>query len=196
MLATILIAGASFVNTSYTTTYDIPYPKPQNQDKKLERIDSNYDLPEKNYKTENLSLDTDTVLLARLIFGEARGSSLKEKISTAYTAVNRANDTIDWNGKDLKDAILKSYQYSCFNHDDPNREKVTDPMKYDSTSWKECMKVAQGVLDKEYFDLTDGATFYHTKEIQPYWMKSKEITKVDHLDEMDHYYYKPSKKET
>jgi len=198
LLATILIAGASFVNTSYTPTHNnIPEIQPQNQNKRLEHIDWDYKLPEKNYKTDDFYTDSDTVLLARLVFGEARGSSLKEKISTAYTAMNRANDTIDWNGENLREAILKGYQYSCFNYNDPNRRKVMDPMEYDSTSWKESMKVAEGVLDRTYRDPTNGATHYHTKKISPYWSKpNKDLTRVEELEDMDHHYYKPSKKET
>lgn len=198
LLATLLIAGASLTNTSYTPKHESPEPYQikNNPDKKLERIDFNYNLQDKSYKTTDFSTDSDTVLLARLVFGEARGSSLKEKVSTAYTAVNRANDSIDWNGKNLREAILKGYQYSCFNYNDPNRIKLMDPMEYDSTSWKESMKAAKGVLDGTYRDPTGGATHYHTKKIYPYWMKSNEITKVDHLEDMDHNYYRPSKEQT
>jgi len=195
LLASILIAGA-VLNTSYSPHYQFPKIK-TNPDKKLERIDWNYNLPDKKYKTSNFSPDSDTVLLARLVFGEARGCSLKEKVSTAYTAVNRANDTIKWNGENLRDAILKPYQYSCFNKIDPNREKLMNPMKYDSTSWAQSMKVAEGVLDGTYRDPTGGATHYHTGNISPYWSKgNKELTKVNTLDDMDHDYYQPSKKET
>ncbi|HKL24107.1 MAG TPA: cell wall hydrolase [Candidatus Nanoarchaeia archaeon] len=201
LLTNILLAGALISNVSYTPKHEFPekYQKIKtNPNKTLERIDWNYKLPNKDYKNEkgNFYADSDTVLLARLVFGESRGSSLKTKISNAYTAVNRANDTIDWNGKDLREAILKPYQYSCFNKYDVNRKKLMNPVETDSSSWAESMKVAYGVLKGIYRDPTDGATHYHTKDISPYWSKNnRDLARNESLKDVDHHYYNPRKKE-
>jgi len=129
---------------------------------------------EHKYKTHNPSRDSDDVLLARLIFGEARNCSLEERIAVAYTAINRARDGKKWNGETIKESILKPYQYSCFNKNDPNRKKVLDPESYEPHVFYECLEIARKVLKGEYKDPTNGATHYHTRNIRPRWSRKLE----------------------
>lgn len=190
LLATILLAAAPTIFSHSPDVENYPH-----QLDKLRKIEYNYTLPEKDYSTTkwDFSEDNDTVLLGRLVFGEARGSSFKEKVSTAYTAVNRANDDIIWNGRDLRESILKNYQYSCFNNNDPNKIKLMNPEAYSPKSWEESMKAAKGVLEGFYPDPTGGATHYHTKNIRPYWMRDKNLTRVENLDDLDHHFYSSKK---
>ena len=132
-----------------------------------------------SYKTANFSIDSDTILLARMIFGEARGCSNLEKVAVAYTAINRANDGKKWNGEILKEVILKRWQYSCFNKNDINRKKIEDPERYDSKSWKICLKIAEDVLSKKVKDPTPGATHYfNSKLVSSYPDWANKLTKV------------------
>ena len=47
--------------------------------------------------------------------------------------------------------------------------------------------IAQSVYYKQIGDVTDGALYYHTKRVKPYW--SKEMTRVAMIDQ--HIFYKP-----
>jgi len=82
---------------------------------------------EPNYTTTDFSTDTDEVLLARMIFGEARGESEQGRIAVAYSAVNRLRNPRRFGG-DLRAVLLRRAQYSCFNEGDPNRVRLMDPM--------------------------------------------------------------------
>lgn len=111
----------------------------------------------------------DEVLLARLIFGEARGSSRELKIAVAQTALNRTK-----NKKcSLEGVILQPYQFSCFNKNDPNYNKVWNPEKYEIKAWKECLELAKEILDNKYQDLSQGANHYHTDKVNPNWAKDR-----------------------
>lgn len=147
------------------------------------------------YKTSDFTKDSEQVLLARMLFGEARDCSELEKVAIAYTVVNRANDGKKWNGETIKEAILKPFQYSCFNNSDPNKEKLMDPEKYDNKSFQECLAVAQKVLNGEYKQRNSGATHYFNPEIvkRPKWAdKMHKIGKVKINEEKysKHEFYK------
>lgn len=132
---------------------------------KLEKLD---------YRTSDFNDDSDTILLARMIYGEARGLSKTEKIAVAHSAVNRLEKRPEYFGDDLKKVLLKHKQYSCFNKNDENRKKMKDPLKYEPEEcFKECYDVAYKVLSGEYEDPTDGATYY----LNPAKAKHKSWTK-------------------
>jgi hypothetical protein len=123
-----------------------------------------------SYKTDDFLKDDDKTLLARLIWAEARNCGEEERIAVAYTVVNRANDGNKSNGETVKGAALKPWQYSCFNKNDVNRNKLMNPEKYDSKSFYECLDVAGRVLSGEVADPTNGATHYfNPKVVKPKW---------------------------
>lgn len=137
--------------------------------------------PPPNYKVTDFSQDTDQVLLARMIWGEARGQSDLERVAVAYTAVNRANDGKKWNGETVREAVLKPWQYSCFNSNDPNRDKLLDPQQYDAESFRECLDIAGKVLSGEHSDPTNGATHYfNPKVVLPTW--AKKMSKIGKIN--------------
>ena len=106
-----------------------------------------------------------------MLFGEARNCSELEKIAIAHTAINRAKDNKKWNGTTVKESILKPGQYTCFNKNDPNRQKLLDPRKYDASSFEKCLEISRGVLSGGHKDPTNGATHYHTSAVNPSWAK-------------------------
>lgn len=136
-----------------------------------------------SYKSADhtFSADSDEVLLARLIFGEARNCTANERAAIGYTVVNRMNDGKKYNGEgSVRDVALKAnrdkktkklvHLYSCFADSDPNKEKMIDPERYDPESFYECLNVAQGVLNGSISDPTQGATLYYNPRVcTPKW---------------------------
>jgi len=148
-----------------------------------------------NYKTTDFSGDSDEVLLARMLFGEARNCDLTEKVAVAYTAINRANDGKKENGENLREVILSDYQYGCFNLKDSNRARLMDPQRTDKISWQKCLDTAKAVIDGKCIDPTNGATHYHMPSVNPDWAKSSQMTKIGKIKteegkESEHIFYK------
>lgn len=116
----------------------------------------------------------DHQLLARLIYGEARGENFTGKLAVAHVAINRANKP-GWWGRTLKEVILKPYQFSCFNAE--YRDILISPT---GITWLSCVGVAMNVLtgeDDEYRDPTLGATHFYADTIMPpAWAASMEQT--------------------
>ncbi len=126
--------------------------------------------------THNSRQTIDT--LARTIWGEARGESILGKEAVANVILNRVKKAQKkngfWWGNTIEQVCLKPYQFSCWNKNDPNYQKL----KTVNTSNKEfniCLRVARRAVHGVLKDNTNGATHYHTKSIQPYWAVSSPI---------------------
>ena len=79
------------------------------------------------------------VLLAMLIWGEARGCSFSEQTDVACVVRNRVRK---WH-KSYKDVILQPYQFSCFNVYDVNYPKLINPLEHGTyKTWLSCFSVA------------------------------------------------------
>ncbi len=138
-----------------------------------------------NYRISNFHDDTDIRLLARLILGEAEGCSESEKISVAYTVINRAKK-----GKTLKEIILAPYQYSCFNENMDSNKFLKNPMKYNSSEFIKSLKLSEKILAGKYPDFTNGATHYYNPSSvkKPSW--AKKLTKIGKIKNSRHIFYK------
>jgi len=196
LIATALVAGA------YGLTNKTPEAKNRRiaQESKIESvIEKEYagnaqkaeSQKKENYETTDFSADSDEVLLARMLFGEARNCSDEEMIDIAYTAINRTKDGKKWNGETLREVILKPWQYSCFNSNDVNRKKLMNPEKYDSKSWERCLKIAHEVLTGKYGEKNRGATHYFAKNIRkPKWADSPKMTDIPEPEYYKHDFYR------
>lgn len=142
------------------------------------------------YRTDNFNKDSEEVLLARMIFGEARNCSDSEKIAIAYTAINRAKDGKKWNGETVKEAILKPFQYSCFNKNDSNRIKLMNPEQYDRKSFEKCLQISKDVLQGRCKDSTHGATHYHTTPVKPSWSTNTSMVNLGKIGDSKHLFYR------
>lgn len=116
----------------------------------------------------------ETELLARCIYGEARGEGIDGMSAVGHVVLNRREDGRF--GKGLKGVILRSKQFSCFNTDDPNFAKLTRPELNDD-SISVCRDVAAYLLElstdeRRADDPTHGATHYHSASIRPSWTRS------------------------
>lgn len=120
---------------------------------------------------------TDTELLARCIWGEARGEDLRGKVAVACVVLNRVANGIGWDGTDIKSVILNPHQFSCFNPADPNFQRIRAP-QMSGDQWRECLYVARAALDGLCVDLTRGATHYYADwlPIPPKWAAEMRLT--------------------
>ncbi len=124
--------------------------------------------------TGNFNDDTEQILLARVLWGEARGTSSKARIAIAWSIKNRIGIRKNWNS--YHSVILDRSQYSCFwekSPNDSNLKALKDPLENFSNykKWKETYEIAEKIIKEEVPDPTRGATHYYDNSI---WKKSTE----------------------
>lgn len=118
--------------------------------------------------------EEDIVLLGRLLYGEARGTSVEEQIAVAHVVRNRSLKP-GWWGMSVKEVCLSRAQFSCFNRDDPNFSVLMN-VNVQEPVYLQCAGIAAVVLAGNISDPSGGATHYHSLEVVPYWAGSLERT--------------------
>ncbi|MBI4268612.1 cell wall hydrolase [Candidatus Uhrbacteria bacterium] len=134
--------------------------------------------------TGNFRDDPVQILLARMIYGEARDARLSDlsRIAVAYVARNRLIK--GGFGKTYHDVILKKFQFSCFNQNDPNRKVLEDPLRdngRDRIAWLRCYALAAKVIKGAVPDPTHGALYYHSGPTPRYLKKHRFLVQIDSL---------------
>ena len=124
--------------------------------------------------------------LTRTIYGEARGESFEGKIAVAHVILNRArrgkaNKALGkfW-GNDVESVCLAPWQFSCWNENDPNLEKMLalDPGSDDPVV-KECLWAAVSAFSGFLEDNTGGADHYYSMYCEmPVWASDKSNTRT------------------
>ncbi len=109
--------------------------------------------------------DTEAILLARLILGEAERQPKEAKIGVGFTVLNRLKKkNRNW-GYSVREIILKDNQYDGM-WNDHTYQKVRDPLSDTSqrrkTEWQESYELATGILAGNISDTTNGATNFHS----------------------------------
>lgn len=125
----------------------------------------------------------DIVLLGLCVWRESRNQPKVAQMGVAWSVKNRVLHPAWW-GKDYVDVILKPYQYSSFNHNDPNAVKLPYPS---DPSWQECLEVAQDVYQDISTDPTQGCTHYFDGSMDshpPDWTTSGTMEHVTNLGEL------------
>lgn len=124
---------------------------------------------------------SDVDILARTLYGEARGEGIEGMEAVACVIINRYNAKkwftgyIYENGQkvpSIAQTCLKKFQFSCWNKNDPNfpaLKKIT----VDDKIFRECLLIAQKAIEGKLEDFTNGALFYHTRQIKPQWARKK-----------------------
>lgn len=124
--------------------------------------------------------------LAKNIFHEARGTNKWEMIRVANVTMNRVKS-----GKYPKtvcSVVYQPYQFSWT----LEQLKKYNPIpklyksKIDLQSFDLAKQIASRAISNDLPDLTKGALWYHTHEVNPKWNKKKEITVASNW----HRYYK------
>lgn len=138
---------------------------------------------EKRLMPEDLLPDTllplesqrEEILLAMLVWGEARGEPVEGKLAVANVVRNRVNSPRWW-GQDWLSVMLKPLQFSCFNEGDTNLPKLYEPTKYGyPISWLESYTAAIGVYLDMLPDPTGGATHYVRVGTKPDWLSKMSL---------------------
>lgn len=113
--------------------------------------------------------DKDLEILAKTIFGEARGESEEGQIAIACCILNRFASKRWYAGKTIADTCQKPWQFSCWNENDPNRAKL-EKLTYPSYS-----KYFKVIEKAQEHDITNGATHYYAPALisRPVWAKGK-----------------------
>lgn len=112
----------------------------------------------------------DLDVVARTVWGEARGEPKDGRVAVAWVIKNRVKSPRWW-GTDYPSVCKRPFQFSCWNLNDPNRAKI-EALTEDDKAFRECLKVASGVISGEVPDNTGGATHYFADSIEPpVWTK-------------------------
>lgn len=134
----------------------------------------------------------DLEVMARTIFGEARGESWLGKLAVGWVVRNRADiakkgkmQALFGNGN-IASACKVPKQFSCWNENDPNRRLLLAVSLETDVHFKECFAAAAAVISGYRDDPTNGATHYHTKAVDPTWDDKMTIV----LQEGKHIFYR------
>lgn len=124
---------------------------------------------------------SDKDILARTLYGEARGEGLEGLEAVACVIMNRFKagkwftGYVIKNGKKIPNVAqtcLKRAQFSCWNKNDANY-RVLQQVSENDAVFRQCLLVSERALSGNLIDFTNGATHYHTKAIKPEWAKGK-----------------------
>jgi hypothetical protein len=112
----------------------------------------------------------DVDIMARTIFGEARGEADDGKIAVGWVVMNRVAYAQDrggyWWGDSIRRVCLKPWQFSCWNSNDPNRS-VIERVKSSNPVFNHCLEIAMQVITRQVPDPADEATHYYAEYISP-----------------------------
>jgi len=126
--------------------------------------------------------EKDRDILARTLWGEARGEGTAGQIAVAWTIRNRAFDGKEksWWGESYAGVCQKPYQFSCWNKTDPNDQFLIDVKEIPFRELAQCLIAADQVIDGKVPDPTGGATHYYATSIKaPAWAaKAKQTLKL------------------
>lgn len=119
--------------------------------------------------------DEDILDFARTLWGEARGETDAGMAAVACVIINRFENKKWYSGRTLGETAKfkvkgsKYHQFSCWNADDPNRNKM---LKLTYVELKRELAIIRTLLN-DYQDITHGADHYHAKNCFPAWARGK-----------------------
>lgn len=119
---------------------------------------------------------SDTDIIARTLYGEARGEVAKVGIialeAIASVIWNRWKSHPLYFGKTPRDVCLKPYQFSCWNKNDPNLKLLLLPLN--NRLYDLCYEIAERFNAGRGTDVVHAADHYHALWIDaPSWTIGK-----------------------
>lgn len=130
-------------------------------------------------KTDNVFKygQEDIDIVARTLWGEARGENYQGRVAVAWVIRNRATKSPAYNWPNTPKAVcLQPKQFSCWNDNDPNLSELKQVTTQDSI-FKECLDIARFVLTKDISDPTHEADHYYANWIKtPSWAVGQKVT--------------------
>jgi hypothetical protein len=117
-----------------------------------------------------VNLNDPIDVLARTLYGEARGEGFQGMQAVANTVVNRVNSEIRWWGDSIISCCLAPWQYSCWNKNDPNLSFIQQ-IDASNRLFQGCIELATKAVAGSLPDLTYGADSYYDKRMPtpPAW---------------------------
>lgn len=130
----------------------------------------------KNKEAENFYKELEVDVLARTLWGEARGEGVAGMEAVACVILNRAAIAQEkgryWWGNNVIQVCQKPYQFSCWNRSDPNFRKLQE-VDESNLYFVTAQRVARRAIAGTLKDTTGGATHYHAEGTTPYWAKNE-----------------------
>lgn len=121
--------------------------------------------------------DADLTVLAKTLYGEARGEGRAGMEAVAHVILNRAKRG-GWWGSTVSQVCLHPWQFSCWNKNDPN-SKVLEALRIDTDkeppAYLRAHAAAAAVMAGDVPDPTQGSTHYHADTILPQWAAGLEV---------------------
>jgi N-acetylmuramoyl-L-alanine amidase len=113
-----------------------------------------------------MTLSWDVRILACTLFGEARGEGPEGIAAVANVITNRLRDGRF--GNTVQEVCLRPLQFSCWNTL-ANMQMLLS-LRYDTNPhFRDCVDYANLAIDSKLIDVTGGALFYHTLDVDPTW---------------------------
>lgn len=130
-------------------------------------------LPEKDVMPSSAPLMHDDRaqaidVLARTIWGEARGQPIEGQEAVANVVMNRVRKRRKAWGLTVESVCKAPKQFSCWNANDPNLPKLK---KVDASNiaFSACLDIARRAVNGDLGDRTFCSTHYHTSNVRPNW---------------------------
>lgn len=123
----------------------------------------------------------DIEVMAKTLYGEARGEGLEGLIAVAHVILNRYVIQYKFK-KSIKEICQLPKQFSCWNYNDPHRFIFQDLTLRDD-DYRRCYGVACLVIYGDFPDPTGGATLYYNPSIVTpnwNWAKTEETVVIKH----------------
>lgn len=117
-----------------------------------------------------MTKETDIDILARTIYGEARGEPELGKKAIACVVMNRYKAHRYFSGATIAETCQKRKQFSCWNAGDPNRKVIENAT---ATELAEYRNIAEKFISGEEKDFLCGACHYHAVGHPAYWAEGK-----------------------
>lgn len=137
-------------------------------------------LPDLN---QSLHQQKELTLLTMCIWGEARGCSSEAQRAVGFVIRNRLARRQARFGMSWREVLLKPCQFSTFNPEGGQLERLFRPLANDSEqAWKSCYASALIAYEELYEDPSRNALFYYSGHTAPVWVhQMRETVCVDGL---------------
>jgi spore germination cell wall hydrolase CwlJ-like protein len=122
-------------------------------------------------------IELAAVCLALNIYFEARSEPVGGQIAVAQVTMRRAT----YNTDKVCEVVLAHKQFSWLNGKTKKKGNMVlaaFEQPKDKKAWKAAKKTADLVLKKQAWDHSKGATFYHTKKVNPKWNRKMKVVAV------------------
>ncbi len=135
----------------------------------------------KDKSMQDFHNDITIDVLARTLWGEARGEGIDGMKAVACVILNRVHVAEKkggfWWGNNIIQVCQKPYQFSCWNRSDPNFRKL-QAVGEEDLYFASALRIARRAVIGALADITNGATHYHANSVTPYWARGETAVKM------------------